>query len=133
MREEAKANEAADKAEREKIEKINGADSLIFSTEKQLKEYGDKLSDSNKSNIEGALAELKTAHQSQDLAAIDVASEKLNAAWQASAQEMYAQGGEGQPGGAQPGAGGPTGNPGAGAENNGSTDDVTDVNFEEVK
>jgi molecular chaperone DnaK len=94
-----------------------------------LKEYGDKLSDSNKSNIEGALAELKTAHQSQDLAAIDVASEKLNAAWQASAQEMYAQGGEDQPGA----AGGPTGNPGAGADNNGSTDDVTDVNFEEVK
>ncbi|SDD60964.1 molecular chaperone DnaK [Dyadobacter soli] len=130
MREEAKANEAADKAEREKIEKINGADSLIFSTEKQLKEYGDKLSDGNKSSIEAALAELKTAHQSQDLTAIDAASEKLNAAWQASAQEMYAQGGEGQPGG-QPGAGGPTGNPGAG--NSGSTDDVTDVNFEEVK
>jgi len=128
MREEAKANEAADKAEREKIEKINGADSLIFSTEKQLKEYGDKLSAGNKSNIEGALAELKTAHQSQDLAAIDAASEKLNAAWQASAQEMYAQGGEGQAG-----AGGPTGNPGAGADSNGSTDDVTDVNFEEVK
>ncbi|WP_353719536.1 molecular chaperone DnaK [Dyadobacter sp. 676] len=130
MREEAKANEAADKAEREKIEKINAADSLIFSTEKQLKEYGDKLSAGNKSNIEGALAELKTAHQSQDLGGIDTAMEKLNAAWQASAQEMYAQGGE-PAGGAQPGAGGPNGNPGAG--NNGSTDDVTDVNFEEVK
>lgn len=129
MREEAKANEAADKAEREKIEKINGADSLIFSTEKQLKEYGDKLSAGNKASIEAALAELKTAHQSQDLTAIDAASEKLNAAWQASAQEMYAQGGEGP----QPGAGGPTGDPGTGAGNNGSTDDVTDVNFEEVK
>jgi molecular chaperone DnaK len=93
-----------------------------------LKEYGDKLSPNNKSAIEGALTELKTAHQSQDLTGIDSAMEKLNAAWQASAQEMYAQGGEGQPG-----AGGPTGNPGADAGSNGATDDVTDVNFEEVK
>jgi molecular chaperone DnaK len=131
MREEAKANEAADKAEREKIEKVNAADSLIFSTEKQLKEYGDKLSAGNKSNIESALAELKTAHQSQDLTGIDSAMEKLNGAWQASAQEMYAQG---EPGGAQPGAGQqPGGNPGAGPGNSGATDDVTDVNFEEVK
>jgi molecular chaperone DnaK len=129
MREEAKANEAADKAEREKIEKINGADSLIFSTEKQLKEFGDKLSAGNKSAIETALAELKTAHQSQDLSGIDSAMEKLNGAWQAASQEMYAQGGEGQPGAA------PGGNPGnAGAsDNGGATDDVTDVNFEEVK
>jgi len=130
MREEAKANEAADKAEREKIEKINAADSLIFSTDKQLKEFGDKLSAGNKSAIEGALAELRTAHQSQDLAGIDTAMEKLNGAWQAASQEMYAQGGaEGQPGGP---TGNPQGNPGA-ADNGNPTDDVTDVNFEEVK
>lgn len=126
MREEAKANEASDKAEREKIEKINTADSLIFSTEKQLKEFGDKLSAGNKSTIEGALAELKTAHQSQDLSGIDTAMEKLNTAWQAASQEMYAQGGDGQPGatGANP-QGEATAQEGA--------EDVTDVNFEEVK
>jgi molecular chaperone DnaK len=129
MREEAKANEAADKAEREKIEKINAADSLIFSTDKQLKEFGDKLSAGNKSAIEGALAELRTAHQSQDLAGIDSSMEKLNAAWQAASQEMYAQGGEPQPGGP---TGEPQGNPGA-ANGSSATDDVTDVNFEEVK
>jgi molecular chaperone DnaK len=132
MREEAKANEAADKAEREKIEKINAADSLIFSTDKQLKEFGDKLSAGNKSAIESALAELRTAHQSQDVAGIDTAMEKLNSAWQAASQEMYAQGAEGQSGGE------PAGNPGnaagaGAADSNGATDDVTDVNFEEVK
>ena len=81
MREEAKANEAADKAEREKIEKINAADSLIFQTEKQLKEYGDKLSEGNKTAIEAHLANLRTAHGSRDAAAIDTALEGLNAAW----------------------------------------------------
>ena len=126
MREEAKANEAADKAEREKIDKINAADSLIFSTEKQLKEFGDKLSEGNKTTIEGALTELKSAHSSQDVAGIDAAMEKLNTAWQSASQEMYAQGGEGQPG-AQ--AGNPQGNP-AGSD---AAEDVTDVNFEEVK
>jgi molecular chaperone DnaK len=123
MRQEAKANEESDRQEREKIDKINTADSLIFSTEKQLKEYGDKLSAGNKSAIEGALAELRTAHQAQDLAGIDAAMEKLNAAWQAASQEMYAAG---------PEAGAPTGDTTQGA-NPSSSEDVTDVNFEEVK
>ncbi|PWJ59052.1 molecular chaperone DnaK [Dyadobacter jejuensis] len=131
MREEAKANESADKAEREKVDKINAADTLIFSTEKQLKEFGDKLSEGNKTTLEGGLTELKAAHAAQNLEAIDAAMEKLNAAWQAASQEMYAQGGAEQPG--APGADGA--NPGAGA--NGASkegaEDVTDVNFEEVK
>jgi molecular chaperone DnaK len=126
MREEAKANEAADKAEREKVDKVNAADSLIFSTEKQLKEFGDKLSEGNKSSIEGALTELKAAHQSQNIAGIDAAMEKLNTAWQSASQEMYAQGGDGQPGAA--GA-----NPQGDATAQEGAEDVTDVNFEEVK
>ncbi|TDB67061.1 molecular chaperone DnaK [Arundinibacter roseus] len=129
MRQEAKANEASDKAEREKIDKINAADTLIFSTEKQLTEYGEKLSAPSKSAIEAALAELRTAHQNKDVAGIDAAMEKLNGAWQAASQEMYAAGPEaGGPGAAsQPNAGG------AGATANGASEDVTDVNFEEVK
>ncbi len=132
MREEAKANEATDKAEREKVDKINAADTLIFSTEKQLTEYGDKLSEGNKSSIEGGLTELKAAHAAQNIEGIDAAMEKLNAAWQAATQEMYAQGGgpeQGNPG--APGAGSEGSKPeGAGAD---SAEDVTDVNFEEVK
>ena len=92
-----------------------------------MKEFGDKLSEPNKTAIEGALAELRTAHQSQDLTGIDTAMEKLNAAWQAASQEMYAQGGEGQQGA----PGNPQGNDGA-SESAGA-EDVTDVNFEEVK
>ncbi|MGA0558566.1 molecular chaperone DnaK [Larkinella sp. VNQ87] len=132
MREEAKANEAADKAERELIDKVNQADSLIFQTEKQLKEYGDKLSEGNKSAIEGALSELRSAHSSRNAAAIDAGVEKLNAAWAAASQEMY---------NATAGAQGP--NPADGFANgngsaNGQTgqtagDNVSDVPFEEVK
>ncbi len=121
MRQEAKANEAADKAEKEKIEKINQADSLIFQTEKQLKEYGDKLSAGNKSAIEGALAELRTAHASRDIATIDTALEKLNNAWMAASQEMYAAGAQ------------PTGDAGQSANAGGSTSQAEDVPFEEVK
>lgn len=122
MRDEAKANEEADKAEKEKVEKVNAADTMIFQTEKQLKEYGDKLSEGNKSAIEGALTELRAAHGTKDLAAIDSAMEKINAAWQAASQEMYAAG-------ATPGADGgqQAGNPATADEG------VTDVNFEEVK
>ncbi|WP_064196407.1 MULTISPECIES: molecular chaperone DnaK [Emticicia] len=123
MRDEAKANEEADKAEKEKVEKVNAADTMIFQTEKQLKEYGDKLSEGNKSAIEGALTELRAAHGTKDLAAIDSAMEKINAAWQAASQEMYAAG-------ATPGAD-------SGQQAGGSTatadEGVTDVNFEEVK
>jgi molecular chaperone DnaK len=120
MREEAKANEAADKVEKEKIEKVNQADSLIFSTEKQLSEYGDKLSEANKSNISAALEQLKSAHASKDIAAIDAALEALNGAWTAASQEMYAAGaGQGQaPNGA------PADEP---------TSNVNDVDYEEVK
>lgn len=122
MRDEAKANEEADKAEKEKVEKVNAADTMIFQTEKQLKEYGDKLSEGNKSAIESALAELRAAHGTKDLAAIDSAMEKINAAWQAASQEMYAAG-------ATPGADG-----GQQAGSTATADEgVTDVNFEEVK
>jgi molecular chaperone DnaK len=133
MRDEAKANEAADKEEREKVEKVNAADSMIFQTEKQLKDYGDKLSEGNKSALESALAELRTAHGSRDIAQIDAAMEKLNGAWAAASTEMY------QAAGADPNAQ-PNGYPGGdgnGQQPNGSasgTDkDVKDVDFEEVK
>lgn len=119
MKNEAKANEGKDKEEREKIEKINQADSMIFQTEKQLKEFGDKLSAGNKSAIEGALTELKTAFDAKDISAIDVAMAAINTAWQAASQEMYS---------AEQGAG----QPGAGADQSAPSDSVTDVEFEEV-
>ncbi|SNS05896.1 molecular chaperone DnaK [Belliella buryatensis] len=124
MKREAEANAATDKAEKEKIEKLNGADSLIFQTEKQLKEYGDKLSDGNKENISAALETLKTAHQAQDLAGIDSAMEGLNKAWEAASQEMYNATGGAE--GAQPGA---EANAGGSAE---AGDGVSDVDYEEV-
>lgn len=127
MRDEAKANEEADKAEKEKIEKVNAADTTIFTTEKQLKEYGDKLSAGNKSNIEAALAELKTAHQAKDLTGIDAGLAKLNAAWEAASQELYAATQNAE---AQAGAQAPGNDSGSGPSADG---EVTDVNFEEVK
>ena len=123
MRDEAKANEAKDKEERERVDKINGADSMIFSTEKQLKEYGDKIPAEKKQAIESALAELKTAHSSQNLAGIDAATEKLNAAWQAASQDIYAQAGAQQQ--AQQGA--------QQAQQQGGAQQAEDVEFEEVK
>jgi molecular chaperone DnaK len=119
MRDEAKANEEADRLEREKVEKVNAADAMIFSTEKQLKEYGEKLSDANKTAIETALTELRAAHGTRDVAAIDAAMEKINTAWQAASQEIYAAD---QAAGATP-------NPGT----NNTDEGVTDVNYEEVK
>ena len=125
MRDEAKVNEESDKAERERVDKINAADSTIFNTEKQLKEYGDKISEDKKSAIEAALSKLKDAHKAQDVNTIDAAMKELEEAWQAASQEMYnasqAQGG-GQPQGdaGQANAGNPA-------------DEVTDVDFEEVK
>ena len=95
MRNEAKANEATDKIEKDRVEKVNQADALIFQSEKQLKEYGEKLSEGNKSAIEGALSELKIAHASQDLTSIDSGIEKLNTAWTSASQEMYANTQEG--------------------------------------
>ncbi|MGE0770928.1 MAG: molecular chaperone DnaK [Cyclobacteriaceae bacterium] len=126
MRDEAQANAENDKKEKEKVEKVNQADTLIFSTEKQMKEYGDKLSDGNKNAINGALEKLKEAHKNQDLAAIDTAMAALNSAWQAASQEMYAASG-----GAQQGANAGAAGPEAGA-NAGSANDVSDVEYEEV-
>ena len=129
MREEAKANEAADKAEREKVEKVNQADSMIFQTEKQLKEYGDKLSEGNRSAIEAALANLRTAHGSRDVAAIDSALEALNGAWSTASQELY-NATNGQP------TDGTTANAdgqGDNAQSQPTEGDVSDVPYEEVK
>ena len=123
MRDEAKANEAKDKAEKERIEKINMADSNIFASEKNLKEYGDKLPAEKKSAIEAALAKLKEAHAAKDIAAIDTAIENLNAAWQAASQDIYAQQQAQQAQGAQ------------GAQQQGTEQQAQpeDVEFEEVK
>jgi len=133
MKAEAKANEATDKAAREKIDKVVHADSLIFQTEKQLKEYGDKVPADKKAPIEAALNKLKDAHKSQDIAGIDAATTELNNAWTAASEEMYkATQGAGagpQDHGQQPhdtNGGGQT-NTGGGSEN------VTDAEFEEVK
>jgi len=128
MRNEAKANEAADRAEKEKVEKLNSADSMIFQTEKQLKEYGDKLSAANKTAIENAVGELRKAAAAKDVAAVDSALEALNTAWQNASQEMYSATQGGAPnGGAQ---GGPQAD-GNGASSTG--DNVTDVDYEEVE
>ncbi|MGG9963551.1 molecular chaperone DnaK [Ferruginibacter sp. SUN106] len=130
MKNEAKANEASDKAEKEKVEKINGADSLIFQTEKQLKEYGDKIPADKKAPIEAALEKLKTAHKTADLAQIDAATAEMNTAWTAASEDMYkaTQDGAGANPGAQPG-------PDAGGEpqQQSSESKVEDVPFEEVK
>ena len=127
MKQEAQANAESDKREKEKVEKVNQADSLIFQTEKQLKEFGDKLSDGNKSAINGALEKLKAAHASKDLTAIEASLNELNAAWQAASQEMYAA--SGQAGAQQPNAGG--GNTSGGGNTGGG--DAQDVEYEEVK
>ena len=130
MKEEAQANAEADKKEKERIDKLNQADSMIFQTEKQLKDLGDKLPADKKAPIETALNKLKKAHKAQDIAGIDAAMAELNSVFQAASQEMYnAQNAQG---GAQPGpdfgqqAGGNAGN-------NKQDGGVTDVDFEEVK
>ncbi|GAB7257162.1 molecular chaperone DnaK [Polaribacter sp. OB-PA-B3] len=127
MRQDAEANAEADKAAKETAEKVNGADSMIFQTEKQLKEFGDKLSDDKKGPIEAALVELKAAHESKDLAQIDAAMEKINEAWKVASEEMYAA--EQAAGGADAGA--QQGQPEASNADQG--DNVEDVDFEEVK
>ena len=129
MKAEAKANEASDKIEKDIVEKLNQADSLIFQTEKQLKEFGDKISADKKAPIETALANLKEAHQSQDIAKVDTALEAMNTAWTAASEEIYkAQ---------AAGAAGPEAQGGdqAGGQANGgaSNDTVEDAQFEEVK
>lgn len=126
MKNEAEANADSDKATKEKIDKVNSADAMVFQTEKQLKEFGEKLSDDKKAPIESALTELKAAHQSQDIPAIDAAMEKINEAWKEASEEMY----KAQQDGAEAGPdAGDAGNPSP----EGAADDVTDVEFEEVE
>ena len=129
MKNEAEANAESDKKAKERIDKLNAADGLIFQTEKQMKEFGDKLPADKKAGIESALEELRTAHKSEDLTAIDAAMEKLNGLWQQASQEMY-QSGQ-QPGEQTPPAG-DAGNNGGGEGPSGGDDEVTDVDFEEV-
>ena len=125
MKAEAEANADEDKAAREKVDKLNAADSLVFQTEKQITEYGDKIPADKKEAIENAVAELKEAHKVEDIAKIDSAMETLNTAWQSASQDIYnaqqAAGGDGAEATADAGDGGSD-----------STEDVTDVEFEEV-
>jgi len=128
MKDEAEANAESDKKAKEEVEKLNSADALIFTTEKQLKEYGDKIPADKKAPIEEGLKKLKEAYSAKDLDAIETAQTELNAAWSAASEEMYkaaADSGQAQPGAEGPGA--------AGNAQGGNADTVTDVDFEEVK
>ena len=129
MKEEAKANEQADKDAREQVDKLNAADSLIFQTEKQLKEFGDKLPEDKKGPIQKALETLKEVHKNKDMDGIEKATAELNTVWQAASEEMYkaSQASAGQPGEPQPGA------PESDQGDKKGDDEVTDVDFEEVK
>ncbi len=129
MKEEAKANEQADKDAREQVDKLNAADSLIFQTEKQLKEFGDKLPEDKKGPIKKALEDLKEVHKNKDMDGIEKATAELNTVWQAASEEMYkaSQASAGQPEGPQPGA------PEPDQGDKKGDDEVTDVDFEEVK
>ena len=131
MKDEAAANAEADSKAKEEIDKLNSADALIFQTEKQLKEYGDKVPAEKKAPIDAALVKLKEAHKNKDIAAIDASMAELNTAWQAASQEMYAAsqqaGAEGQADGQQQQPGGD------GGQDASKNDEVTDVDFEEVK
>lgn len=130
MRADARANEAADKAAKEKVEKLNHADSLTFQTEKQLKEYGDKIPADKKEAIEAALSSLKYAHDHEDIPGIDRATADLNTAWNAASEDMYKasqQGNTGEPQNSNDASG-----TGQTQSNSGNADDVTDVSFEEV-
>ncbi|MFM2016322.1 MAG: molecular chaperone DnaK [Bacteroidota bacterium] len=126
MKAEAKANEASDKIEKERVEKLNEADSLIFQTEKQLKEFGDKIPADKKAPIESALETLKVAHQAQDVTQVTAALEAMNAAWTAASEDIYKAQAEG---------GANAAGPDAGAQDGGSAanDTVEDAQFEEVK
>jgi molecular chaperone DnaK len=128
MRDEAKANAEADSKAKEKVDKINTADSMIFTTEKQLKEFGDKLPADKKPAIEDALAKLKEAHKSQDVDAIDKALAELNSVWQVASEEMYKSAQKSDQTTAQPGPEQPSGN-----NTKSGNEEVTDVDFEEVK
>jgi len=123
MKADAEANAESDRIAKERADKLNEADSMIFQTEKQLKEFGDKISHDKKKPIEDALEELRKAHGSQDVAAIQIALDKINEAWKVASEEMYKAQGDAQ-------QGAPTGDQGGQA---GGADDVEDVDFEEVK
>ncbi|MEI6586297.1 MAG: molecular chaperone DnaK [Sediminibacterium sp.] len=127
MKAEAKANEASDKETRDRVEKFNQADSLIFQTEKQFKEFGDKIPEDKKAPIEAALAKLKEAHKNEDVTAIDAATAEMNTAWTAASEEIYKA--QAAAGGEQPGAGAQA----DGAHQQQANDTVTDAEFEEVK
>ncbi|MBE0673289.1 MAG: Hsp70 family protein, partial [Bacteroidales bacterium] len=129
MRDEARANENADKAAREVADKVNAADSMIFQTEKQLKEYGDKIPTDKKGRIENALGQLREAHKNKDVTSIDRALAEINAAWQAASEDMYKQA-QGDPGAQAGPQSEPTGGDTGGK---GGDEQVTDVDFEEVK
>jgi len=126
MKAEAKANEASDKIEKDRVEKLNEADSLIFQTEKQLKEFGEKIPADKKAPIESALETLKVAHQAQDVTQVTAALEAMNAAWTAASEDIYK---------AQADGGANAAGPDAGAQQGGSAanDTVEDAQFEEVK
>ncbi len=131
MKEEAAANAEADKAEKERIDKMNQADSTIFQTEKQLKEYGDKIPADKKAPIEDVLNKLKEAHKAQNIADIDTYMAQLNTAFQAASQDMYnAQNAQAGPQDPHAAGNDPQQSQGSGSD---ATDDVTDVDFEEVK
>ena len=125
MKADAEANAEADKKAKETAEKLNAADAMIFQTESQLQEFGDKLSADKKQPIEDALEELKKAYETKDIAVIDPALDKINEAWKVASEEMYKAQAEAQ-GGAQP-------EPDASKNGQSETSDVEDVDFEEVK
>lgn len=129
MKSEAEAHAEEDKKAKDRVDKLNSADAMIFQTEKQLKEYGDKLPADKKSEIEAAVEELKTAHKNQDITAIDTAMEKMNNLWQAASQHMYQ---DAQAGGQNPQEGAAPGGDDSEAKTKGGEDEVTDVDFEEV-
>lgn len=131
MKAEAEANAAADRETRERAEKLNQADSLIFQTEKQLREYGDKVPANHKEAIEHSLNDLREAHKAQDLSRIDAATEALTAAWNAASQDIYAAQQSAANGGAADGEGNPYGSATGGPT--GGAGDTQDVEFEEVK
>jgi molecular chaperone DnaK len=131
MKDEAKANEASDKAEKEKVDKINAADAMIFQSEKNLKDYGDKIPSDKKGAIESALSSLREAHKSADITAIDKAMESMNAAWHAASEDM-AKAAQSGPSSASD-ASGSAGQDQSSSQGNGNDKEVTDVDFEEVK
>ena len=130
MKDEAKANAETDKKERDKVDKLNTADGLIFQTEKQLKEFGEKLSEENKKTIQADLDKLKELHKNQNIDDIDAAIDALNKSWEGASQEIYKATQEQQASQADPSSSGPGKDKSSGDKKG---DDISDVDFEEVK